>query len=52
VDSLLRDQVRRAELLARYGGEEFVLLLTGTGPAAPQEVCERLRRAIETYGLL
>ncbi|OLV16393.1 tetratricopeptide repeat-containing diguanylate cyclase [Deinococcus marmoris] len=49
VAALLRGRVRQGDLLARYGGEEFVLLLTGASEAATLELCEDLRRTIESY---
>jgi diguanylate cyclase len=45
--ALLTECTRESDLAARTGGEEFVLLLSDIGLATGQEVCERLRLAVE-----
>ncbi|MFV8835118.1 diguanylate cyclase [Aquisalimonas sp.] len=44
-------QVRRTDLLARIGGEEFGLLMPETDECGAQELCERLRRSVESLPL-
>jgi diguanylate cyclase (GGDEF)-like protein len=46
VGELLRDTVRRADLVFRYGGEEFLILLPGSDHDAAARVAERVRRAV------
>jgi diguanylate cyclase (GGDEF)-like protein len=48
VAQVIRERVRRDEMVARYGGEEFVVVLTETEIAGAASVAEDLRRAIET----
>jgi diguanylate cyclase (GGDEF)-like protein len=43
---LVREGLRKEDLLARYGGEEFVVLLPGTGAAAAQVSAERIREDV------
>ncbi|APX92879.1 hypothetical protein BWR19_08010 [Halomonas sp. 1513] len=47
--SLLRDVVRRADVVARIGGEEFCVLMPATDAAGAAELCERLRRAVAEH---
>ena len=42
---LVRDCVRRGDLVVRYGGEEFCVLLPGTTPSAATALAERIRAA-------
>ena len=42
--SMLKNQLRGADIIARYGGEEFVLVLTGSDLSNAAETAERLRR--------
>jgi diguanylate cyclase (GGDEF)-like protein len=46
VARLLRDGVRRGDVVCRYGGEEFALLLPGTDARQAVAVGEALRRAV------
>ena len=48
VVAVLRQCLRRSDLLARWGGEEFVVVLPGTDGSIACELAERLRAAIET----
>lgn len=41
--------IRAADSLYRYGGEEFVLLLPETSLTEAADVCENLRKLVETY---
>ena len=45
---ILRDNVRRHDVVARYGGEEFVIILPETEKDEAVSVAEKLRVAIET----
>lgn len=45
--SLLKESVRKEELLARYGGEEFALVLPETGRDGALHLAERLRQVLE-----
>lgn len=47
--AVMRENVRKANLLARLGGEEFAVLLPETDAAAAGLAAERIRRAIEEH---
>jgi len=49
---LLRNHVRREDVVARYGGEEFVLLLPGLDAPGAVEVLERFRVLLADATLL
>jgi diguanylate cyclase (GGDEF)-like protein len=49
---LLRNHVRREDVVARYGGEEFVLLLPGVDAPGAVEVLERFRILLADATLL
>ncbi len=49
VADILTASIRPADMAARYGGEEFVLALPETDAAGGLAVCEKLRRAVESY---
>ncbi|MCA9519644.1 MAG: GGDEF domain-containing protein [Myxococcales bacterium] len=49
VAALLRDVVRKTDVLARYGGEEFVALLEDTDEEGASLLAERMRKAIEGH---
>ncbi|HAC89248.1 MAG TPA: hypothetical protein DCF63_01250 [Planctomycetaceae bacterium] len=46
--SILRDNVRKSDLVARYGGEEFVILCDACDITVAQAQAEKLRRIVET----
>lgn len=46
--SILRDNVRKSDLVARYGGEEFVILCDACDITVAQTQAEKLRRIVET----
>ena len=48
VSSVLRDGLRKVDLLARYGGEEIVIVLPETDIEHGLHVAERLRAAVES----
>ncbi|HKZ74528.1 MAG TPA: diguanylate cyclase, partial [Steroidobacteraceae bacterium] len=47
--ALMRHLCRGTDLVARIGGEEFALILPATRREAAIEVCEELRRAVESH---
>jgi diguanylate cyclase (GGDEF)-like protein len=48
---LIRDCVRRGDLVVRYGGEEFCVLLPGTTLAAATALAERIRATCSAQAL-
>lgn len=46
--TILKDNVRKYDVVARYGGEEFVVILPETNTEEAMKVAEKLRSAIET----
>ena len=58
-DALLRDvahqlaaQVRKSDTVARLGGDEFAVLLSQCPLSQAREIAEKLRGAVDAYGLL
>lgn len=49
VAQIFRVKTRTGDLLARMGGEEFLFVFADTAPAIAQDVCERLRAAVEAH---
>ena len=49
VAMILRQEVRKSDLIARYGGEEFVLLFPETELDDALGICDKLRRTIEAH---
>ena len=45
---IVRQTVRRSDMIGRLGGEEFAILLPGDGIHGARELAERLRRAFES----
>ena len=48
VAEILKNNTSGSDISARYGGEEFALILPHISHGNAIEVCERLRRAVET----
>lgn len=46
---ILRNRVRRSDLLIRYGGEEFLVLLQNVQDETAAKVAENIRAAMESY---
>jgi diguanylate cyclase (GGDEF)-like protein len=46
--AILKNNVRRVDVVARYGGEEFVLVLPATDRDIARAVCERIVTAFQT----
>jgi diguanylate cyclase (GGDEF)-like protein len=44
---VLKNQLRKSDVLARYGGEEFILLLPDTDIQAALELAEVIRKSVE-----
>ncbi len=45
--NLLRNRLRKSDVIARYGGEEFAILLLNTDKNGAMEIAEILRQALE-----
>ena len=52
VARLIREQLRRADVVARYGGEEFAVLLGQADRRSALEVAQRIRQVVETNDFL
>ena len=46
---ILRNSIRKADVVGRYGGEEFVIAMVGINIKNAQIVCEKLCKAVENY---
>ncbi len=46
---LVRDAVRRVDIVARYGGEEFCILAPETSAEGVADLAEKLRRRVEAH---
>jgi diguanylate cyclase (GGDEF)-like protein len=46
---ILRNRVRRSDLLIRYGGEEFLVLLQNVQDETAAKVAENIRASLESY---
>jgi diguanylate cyclase (GGDEF)-like protein len=47
ITELIKENVRRSDILARYGGEEFVIILPETDVKGTSRQIERMRKIIE-----
>lgn len=50
--SLLRQHLRKIDLICRYGGEEFTIIIPGMGVVESEKIANRLCRKIEEYNFL
>lgn len=44
---VLKNNIRKYDIVSRFGGEEFVILLPNTGVKRGKIVCERMRKAVQ-----
>jgi len=51
IAAILRKTVRDKDSVFRWGGDEFVVILPDASPEVVNIVAERVRAAVETYGL-
>jgi diguanylate cyclase (GGDEF)-like protein len=50
IGQLLKDNVRKGDIVARYGGEEFIVCyLNAYNPAEVAAIAERFRKKVEDY---
>ncbi|REJ74151.1 MAG: GGDEF domain-containing protein [Acidobacteria bacterium] len=49
IAKLIRDVVRKEQVLARYGGDEFAAVLTDTDPEGCRMFAEKVRRRVEDH---
>jgi len=49
VGEILRAHARLGDLAGRYGGEEFMLVFRGLDMRSAADICERIRRAAESW---
>ncbi|MBR0555244.1 diguanylate cyclase [Ciceribacter sp. L1K23] len=48
VATVIRNHVRKDSFIARTGGEEFAVIVDGLGAEEIQQICERVRTALES----
>jgi diguanylate cyclase (GGDEF)-like protein len=49
VSGILKQQLRKMDMVCRYGGDEFVIVVPETTGSNAARVAEKLRRQIETH---
>jgi diguanylate cyclase (GGDEF)-like protein len=49
VSSILKQQLRKMDMVCRYGGDEFAIVVPETTGESAMRVAEKLRRQIETH---
>ncbi len=52
VTSVVKNSIRRSDMIARYGGEEFIILFPNMDIKRAQETCEILREKIQATHLV
>jgi diguanylate cyclase (GGDEF)-like protein len=46
---ILREKLRREDIIGRYGGEEFIAMLPHTTPKQVARIADKLRKSVEVY---
>jgi diguanylate cyclase (GGDEF)-like protein len=49
IAKIIRDNSRSVDVIGRYGGEEFMLVLVETSLEQAREICEKIRRKVESH---
>jgi diguanylate cyclase (GGDEF)-like protein len=49
ISSIIKDNIRKGDILVRYGGEEFLAILPGASIEGIKRVSEKIRRYIEEH---
>ena len=49
VSSILKQQLRKMDMVCRYGGDEFAIVVPETSGESAMRVAEKLRRQVETH---
>ncbi|MBB6052681.1 tetratricopeptide repeat-containing diguanylate cyclase [Armatimonas rosea] len=49
VSQIFRKHSRKSDVVIRYGGEELLLVMPETDSTQGRDVCERIRRAVESH---
>jgi len=50
--SLIKEQMRKTDIIARWGGDEFILMFPGIGPEEAEEMLQRIRRHLHDSPLI
>ncbi|BCR35756.1 sensor domain-containing diguanylate cyclase [Mariniplasma anaerobium] len=49
ISSIIKDNIRKGDILVRYGGEEFLAILPGASIEGLKRVSEKIRRYVEEH---
>ncbi len=49
VAQILRQTLRKTDIIARYGGEEFAIVLLEADMETAQQICQKVRDVVESY---
>lgn len=49
MSAMLRDRLRKTDIIARLGGDEFAILLPNTNPEQAQIVAEEIRKSVRRF---